>query len=176
MGSTDTINSRTNRRSLDQKFRRSGLRKRVISHLLVAPLVLFIVVVFVFPIGSMLFMAIDSPEVEKGLPRLTMALPTWVEGELPPEPVFEAVALDLTDDNLKFLRAGAARRLNYEITGFRTLVMSTARKIDSEANGAISSWKDDLISLDKRWGQPTYWQALRRASSSPYVIFLACSC
>lgn len=49
-------------------------RRRVTSLLLVAPLLIFTIVVFLLPIVTILTNAVASPEVSTGLPRTSLAL------------------------------------------------------------------------------------------------------
>src|SRR5690606_37134788 len=58
-------------------------------------------------------------------------------------------------------QATAARELNQELSGFRSLFLNTARKaadIDPNAEG--------LIAFDKRWADGKYWKTLEANSSA----------
>jgi putative spermidine/putrescine transport system permease protein len=69
--------------SLSRSLRRQKLR----ALLLIAPLLLFILVTFVFPIGDMLFRSVQNHIVEDTLPR-TVAVLAEDPAPVPGEPVF----------------------------------------------------------------------------------------
>lgn len=138
---------------------------RVSSVLLAAPLLLFTLAVFVAPIVIILTNAVDNPEVSAGLPRTSAAIGGWTRhAELPPEDVFQALAADLRDRSPEATRniAAAARRLNYEIGGFRSLLIATARGMKAAAPGADP--RQTLLGTDARWGDVGTWAAIKRAA------------
>ena len=51
--------------------------KRCVRMLLIAPLLLFILITFVVPIGQMLFRSVENQIVSDVLPRTTKALRSW---------------------------------------------------------------------------------------------------
>jgi len=61
--------------------------------------------------------------------------------------------------------ASAAKRLNMELPGFRTLMMKTARAMPVEAG---VSAREALIAADERWSEAATWQYLAR-NASPYT-------
>ena len=69
---------------------RTERRKTITAFVLVVPLLAFILITFVFPIGDMLFRSVQNPVVADLLPRTLDALESWdpASGELPPEAVF----------------------------------------------------------------------------------------
>ncbi|WP_222184118.1 ABC transporter permease [Geminicoccus harenae] len=160
---------------LRRAWHRSGQRRRLVSLLLVAPLFLYVLLTFMLPIGLVLYRAFENPELIEAFPETASTLSGWDGGEgLPPDPVFATFARELADAP-KRATAEAARRLNYEISGFRTLISSSARKIDSIEPAEPSAMRDALIELDARWGEPAYWHAMKRATPSytPYYILAA---
>jgi putative spermidine/putrescine transport system permease protein len=153
-------------------------RHRVTSLLLVAPLLIFTIVVFLLPIVTILTNAVASPEVSRGLPRTSLALAGWhpADRNLPGGEVFDALAQDLAEKSPERTRAvaAAARRLNYEVGGFRSLIVSTERAVKKSADDA-GNWRERLIGMDGRWGDIETWQALRRAAPAhtPFYILSA---
>ncbi|MEO1200984.1 MAG: ABC transporter permease, partial [Pseudomonadota bacterium] len=73
--------------SLARSLRRQKLR----ALMLVAPLLLFILISFVAPIGDMLFRSVENQLVPETLPRTTEALANWDprSGDLPEQDVFQ---------------------------------------------------------------------------------------
>jgi putative spermidine/putrescine transport system permease protein len=151
-------------------------RNGVTSFLLISPLLAFTVAVFLLPVAMILLNAVASPEVSAGLPRTSVMLASWKPDgaeSLPDETAFEALALDLSDKGAASARAmaTAARRLNYEIGGFRSLLISTARSLKSAA-ASDQGWRERLVAIDKRWADPSYWHAIRRAAPAYTPFYL----
>ena len=65
--------------------------------MLIAPLLAFVLVTFLFPIGEMLFRSVENQIVPNTLPKTVEALADWDprSGELPGEPAFAALHADL---------------------------------------------------------------------------------
>ena len=138
-------------------------------YLFTLPMILFLGVFFLLPIGAMLARAVVSDEVTRGLPATAERLAQAGETPALSEGLAAALVRDLTNDDLRIERAEAARRLNYEITGFRTLLLGTARalrrlQLDPEREEP-AALRARLLEADPRWGDADYWAALRRASS-----------
>src|SRR5207344_2874208 len=75
---------------LKVSLRRALRAQKMRALMLVAPLLAFILVSFLFPIGDMLFRSVENQIVPETLPRTVVALADWDAGstELPGEPVF----------------------------------------------------------------------------------------
>jgi putative spermidine/putrescine transport system permease protein len=126
---------------------------------LLAPSVVFLGSFFLAPIGLFLFRSVDNAEVPGWLPRTVAELAAWDGGGLPPEAAYRALA-----DDLRALAGSTAlpllgRRLNHAIPGFRGLIIGTANRVDPARPGSLRA---HLVDLDPRWGDPAYWQAIRR--------------
>lgn len=158
---------------LKTKLARAERLNKLKSLGLVLPLALFLLLTFIVPIGALLFKSVDNPEVVHSLPRTVKAIKTWDGKALPPEPVFRAVAEDLIEARDKQTIGDLGKRLNMEEAGYRSLLSKTARSLPFEQ--AQPSYKQGLIALDERWGDPAYWQVIRRNSSSvtPYYLLAA---
>ena len=155
------------KRSLQNALRRQKLR----ALMLIAPLLAFIIVGFLMPIGSMLFRSVENQIVQQSLPDTVVALRDWnARGtELPPEPVFAALVGDLQVGYANRTALNFARRMNFEITGFTTMIRRGQREIpnwDLEADGPF---QERMIDLHRGWGDLATWRALE-AYSSPYTI------
>jgi len=61
------------------------------------------------------------------------------------------------------------KRLNYEISGIRSKVVTTGRKSSALASGP---YKDAIIGIDPIWGQTETWATIKRSSSAytPFYI------
>ena len=126
---------------------------------LVAPSVLFIALFFVAPLGLFLYRSIDNSEVPGWLPRTTAVLASWSGEGLPDEPAFRAMAEDLAALSGSTALPLLGRRLNHNIPGFRGLITGTGGRVDLARPGSM---REQLIAIDARWGEPAYWQTIRR--------------
>lgn len=139
--------------------------------LLVGPLALFLLAIFVIPIASLLTRAVDNPEVIETLPRTLRVLADWDGRATPPDAAFQALAEDLAHAKSTPAAGELARRLNYEISGYRSLIFKTLRHMPLEAADAADA-RARLIGLDKRWNEPAYWSVIadNNKSWTPYYL------
>ena len=147
---------------------RAERRERLKALGLVAPLFAFIVLSFVVPIIVMLYNSVYDPDVAQTLPRTVEALSTWDGKELPSEDVYAALAADMKEASNQQV-ALVGKRLNYEMSGIRSKVINTGRKVKQLEQGP---YKDALIGMDKIWGNPETWSTIKRSSSdwTPFYI------
>jgi len=140
---------------------------------LVLPLLAFILITFVAPIGQMLhrsfhnegFTVHEDVTSGKRTPIMTN-LKAWFDenplGTVPEEPAFAALAADLIV--LKELRAAgqAGTRINYEMSGSRSMFTKASRK----AKKLEPPYKEQFLKLDEDWASPQLWRVMRDASSA----------
>ena len=148
---------------------RAERRERLKALGLVAPLFLFIVLSFVVPILVMLYNSVYDPDVAENMPRTSIALKQWDGKELPSEEVFAAFVADMKDAQANKQVAMIGKRLNYEMSGIRSKVIATGRKVGALEQGP---YRDAVIAIDKVWGNPDTWATLKRSSSdyTPFYI------
>ncbi|MCP4994022.1 MAG: ABC transporter permease, partial [Gammaproteobacteria bacterium] len=152
--------------ALKAGLRNALKRKKRNAFLLVLPLLLFLVLAFVLPIGSLLFRGLDNPEVIQQLPKTVEALATWDGEGIPDESVYAALAEDLKKGREQRTIGKVATRLNYEYSGARSLVTRSARKVKRIKK---PPYKEALLKLDKRWGDPVIWGIIQR-EAAPYTL------
>ncbi len=133
------------------------------SLLLLAPLLLFLVGFFVWPLISMMSQAVSDPAVLRLLPRSAAVLADWDRASPPTMPMQAALIEDLraVDDDQAL--GDMVRRLNSARSGFRTLMAKTTSALADTANPPA-----DLVSIDQRWERPEFWLAIADALS-PYT-------
>lgn len=140
-------------------------RRRELRHrfFLLLPLLLLVLVTFTGPILLFLWRAVDNTIVPATLPRTVALIVDWDRDGLPPEPVFAALAQDLRDAREGGRAALLGKRLNAARVGYRSLVLKTANKLPEEPEG---TWRDTLVAIDGKWGEPAWWTALRNESGA----------
>ena len=149
--------------SLKLRLRRVERARQLRHAVLILPLLLFLGFTFLVPIGTMLWHAVDDPDVARVLPRTVAALHGWNGQALPGEAAFVALAADLDDAAREQTTSTAAKRLNYDVAGFRSLLMNTARHLEAEPPAAGDA-QATLLAIDPRWGDLESWGAIHRAS------------
>jgi len=146
--------------SLKARLRRAERMRKITAFALVSPLLLFIVVTFVVPIAMMLWRSVEDGDVRRVMPQTVAALDSWDRAALPDDRVFRFAAAELAQAHRDQTVTAVARRLNYDVNGLRSLVMSTARKAPSAETPDIRA---AMIALDSRWGSRETWAAIARA-------------
>ena len=146
---------------LEESLKKAERKNKLKAVLLVAPLFLFILIIYIFPIGDMLFRSVDDRMITKMLPKTFKAMEKWDGSELPDEPVYQGLYEDLTFLKKNKTYGKIIARLNYEKSGFSSLIKKTVRKINKFEEG---NYKDQFIKVHKRWGQSEYLVALKNVA------------
>ena len=117
----------------------------------------------------MLFNAIHDPDIKDTLPNTIAALTEWDGKSVPDEATFEALAHDLKQAHKDKTIALLGKRMNYEISGIRSKVIATGRKLDKVEQGP---WKEAVLAADPAWGDVWTWAVIKRGSSAytPYYL------
>ncbi|WOD16973.1 ABC transporter permease [Paraburkholderia kirstenboschensis] len=164
------------RRELKRSLRNVNLRKHAGALALVAPLAVFIFLVFVMPVASMISRSVQSPEVVDALPSTTDVLRNWKKGTPVPDEAYRALVLDMERNGGNNESGNAAARLNGQKEGFRSLFYRTATALpfgDNDGRLPAAEVKAKLIEVDKRWEDAGFWGAIARDSSrytSQYLL------
>jgi len=130
------------------------------TFLLVLPLLIFLIVTFILPIGNMLMRSIEDPTIAQVLPRTAAALRAWDGRGRPPFSAYAALASDLEVAQQQGTIGKAATRMNFEVPGMRSMLMATARQADKFEPPYAQAFNQ----VDPRWADPEIFGALRYAS------------
>ncbi len=119
-------------RPLKKSLHRALRRQKLRALMLIAPLLLFILITFIFPIGDMLFRSVQNDIVSQTLPRTVVALDDWdyESNEAPDDPVYEALARDFSIAAAQKIHSRLGSRLNYENTGMASLFRKSGRGVE----------------------------------------------
>jgi len=151
--------------SLAARLGRVERRKRVRAMALPLPLLVFLALTFLVPLGALLVRAVENPEVADTLVHTGKALSGWDRKALPPDEVFQALVTDLNAMPETAQAGVLARRLNTEVSGARSLIMNTYRAKLDIASLSAAQVKDKLLEQDARWAELPYWLAIAKNSS-----------
>ena len=127
---------------------------------LVAPLLLFIILSFVVPILMMLQNAVYDPDIRDNLPEASAVLADWDGKDLPGEEAYAALVRDFAGVRQKETAALIGKRMNYEISGIRSKIIASARKVEAIA---APPYKEALIAADNQ----ASLRAFQKASFTP---------
>ena len=138
---------------------------------LALPLVAFIVVTFLAPLGAMLVRSVYDPVVADALPETLAAMQTWDGGSIPDEAVFAALARELAAAYEARTLGRVATRLNRVQSGLRSVVTRSARRlrnveVEDPGQGTATPWRDAVVAAGEAWADIETWRAVRRAGQS----------
>ena len=154
---------------LEVSLKKAEKKNKIKAFLLVAPLLLFLVITYIFPIGDMFMRSVDDRMVTNMLPKTFKAMEKWENlDELPPEEVYRGFYEDykLLAENQQHGKLG--QRLNKEKNGFNTITKKLFRQIKRKKIDESASLKEQINKLHKRWRDVEYWQAIKR-TAPPYT-------
>ena len=143
-------------------------RRRLIALVLVAPLLVFVVVAFFAPVGTMLHRSVHNPTVLELIPHTVELLQGWDGKGTPGDTVLVSMAQDLKRLANDRTSGKLAEELNRALPGTSSMVKSTARRLrraadgDLKANGAAM-----LVAIDSKWSSPALWRKVRE-TGRPY--------
>ena len=151
---------------LEQSLKKAERRNKIKAFLLVAPLLLFLLITYIFPIGEMLTRSIDDKMVTNMLPKTFKAMESWDGQELPPEEVFASFLIDYKTLVKAKTQGKLDQRLNKEKNGFNSILKKLKRKMKKFEEG---NYKEQIMSVHKRFADVSYWQAIKR-TAPPYTV------
>lgn len=144
--------------NLAAALERASRRRRLKGLALALPLMLFLALFFIAPLGAMLVRSFHSPDVAALMPRTLAALSDWDAASGPPgDTAYEALVAELRAAAADNTINRIAGRLKFERAGTRALVVKTARALSQESQGGA---RDTLIAIDKQWGTNAPWAAI----------------
>jgi putative spermidine/putrescine transport system permease protein len=149
------------KKSLSRALRRQKMR----ALMLIAPLLFFVMLTFILPIGNMLFRSVENDIVSNIMPYTVTELRNWdpKAGVLPDEAVFKAAFYDffVAVEAKEHTKLGS--RLNYEQTGIASVFRKSGRGIDKQGKTLAG----DFIEIDSSWSEGETFYTLFNAGGRP---------
>lgn len=153
---------------LDVALARATRRAKWRAFILVAPLLLFVLVTFAWPIFKMLERSIINTAFSDNMPNIAAFFENNPDSSgTPDEAGFEALVADLKQAREKKTIGVVATRVNYELPGARSQFTSAARK----AKKLEPPFKEAMLDVDEDWGDPNLWNIMQRASKPASASF-----
>ena len=159
-------------RRLGASLRRAERAQRVRALLLVLPAIVFLVVAFVFlRSGLDARRGRSEPGVRDVMPRTAAAMIAWDGAGVPPQATIAAFVGELRQATADGSIGRVARRVNYGIPGFRSVLLRTGRSLpppetpDADLLAALAG-------IDSHRSDPAYWLALKGAAPAVTDFYL----
>jgi len=159
---------------LKVSLRKTERKNKIRAFLLVFPLLLFIIVTFVVPIGDMLLRSVDDSQINSVYSKTFEEYNKWdsENDELPPEAVYEAIFNDIHYGD-KVQVGKALTRMNYSKSGWKSLIKKTRRAIKKivKSGELPSSYKETMISIHEGWGDRLFWVSMKQMVNENTAIY-----
>ena len=159
---------------LKVSLKKTERRNKIKAFLLVCPLLLFIIVTFVIPIGDMLTRSIDDSQVNSVYGNTFEEYKKWDKEKdiLPPEAVYKALFEDIGYGE-KIQVGKSLTRMNYSKSGWKSLIKKTRREINKiiKSEKFPESYKDTLIEINEGWADPTFWYSMAQMLNENTSIY-----
>jgi putative spermidine/putrescine transport system permease protein len=159
---TSAVLTTADGRPLKDALARAQRAAKTRAFLLVLPLLLFILITFVWPILQVLHQSAYNPKFSANMPGISQWFADNPVGTEPDEAAYALLVADLQAAAAAKTVAVAGERVNYELSGTRSLFTSTGRK----AKDLEPPYKEALIALDEDWGDPVLWGVMRQVSTA----------
>ncbi|NHF73355.1 ABC transporter permease [Paracoccus xiamenensis] len=148
---------------LKRALARASRKSRWRAFLLVLPLLAFIVITFVVPIGQMLHRSVYNDGFAANMPQISGWFAETEPGTVPDDAAFAALSADLQAAAEARTIGIVGTRINYEMPGTRSLFTSTGRKV---RGGVEPPYREALLEIDGKWGEPELWASMRNSSTA----------
>ncbi len=137
-------------------LKKAERKNKIRAFALVLPLLLFILITFVFPIFNMLTRSVDDKHINTVFPKTFEIYKQWDQKELPSEEMYATIFNEVMTAEKRQI-GKASTRMNYSKSGWKSLIKKSKRKFKKIKEGP---YKEKMIAIDKRWGKMEFWQAM----------------
>ncbi len=147
---------------LKQALAHAQARAKRKALLLVVPLLAFILITFVMPIGQLLFRSIHNDGFSANMPQISAWFDETKAGDAPDEAAYAALVADIAAAAEARTIGVVGTRVNYELSGTRSLFTSAGRN----AEDLEPPYREAMLDLNEKWGDPQLWGVMRSVSSA----------
>lgn len=147
---------------LKQALAHAQARAKRKALLLVVPLLAFILITFVMPIGQLLFRSIHNDGFSANMPQISAWFDETKAGDAPDEAAYAALVADIAAAAEARTIGVVGTRVNYELSGTRSLFTSAGRN----AEDLQPPYREAMLDLNEKWGDPQLWGVMRSVSSA----------
>ena len=132
--------------SLQRSMRRNKLR----AIGLVLPPLLFLLSLFIIPIGNLLTRSVDDKLINYQLPLTFRVIEKWDRQTLPEEELFDAMSFDLATINKLLITNNSGRQVNPDDPGWHVKIPKRG------------PYKEPILQINPIWGEVETWLPLSR--------------
>ncbi|MDM7932410.1 ABC transporter permease [Tabrizicola sp.] len=159
---TPTLLTTADGRPLKAALAEAQVRAKRRAFLLVLPLLAFVLLTFLVPIGYMLKRSFEHDGFANSAPALRawFAENPGFDPADPPEAAYAALVDDLARMQVERTTGIAGTRVNYSVSGTISLFKAGARA----AADLQPPFKEALLAADAKWGSPALWRGMESAS------------
>ncbi|WP_372739807.1 ABC transporter permease [Neptunomonas sp.] len=159
--------------------RKMQRRRKVIAFAFVTPLLLFVLIAFIAPIGTMLYRSVYHPTVAQLIPDTLDALSGWDEttDTRPDDAVLNRFSVELKQLAMTRKSGKLGEEINRAMPGTSSVIKSTARKfkkLDTEL--LRNEGASRLLASKPQWKEVEIWRAMKVSgavfTSSSYLTAL----
>jgi len=143
-------------------------RRKLLAMVFVVPLMLFVLIAFIAPIGTMLYRSVYHPTVAQLIPNTLNELQRWDQaGSVPPDIGTMAVFASELKQLAKARKSGKlAEEINRGLPGSSSVVKSTARKLrktpEDSSNQQLAAL---LLAAKPAWNSPDIWRVMKASGA-----------
>lgn len=157
--------------SLKSRLARAERVNKAKALLLVLPLLAFIAVFFLLPIGNMLLRSVQNPTLSSAMPQTANALSGWDGKAMPDEALFSTLGHEIIALQETRRLDSVGSDLNRVMSDAKSLLAKTARTLGT---APVEGFKPAMLGADPRWGQIGTWILLQKmAPAYSSVHYLA---
>ena len=149
-------------RPLKEALRAAQARAKWRAFLLVLPLLLFILISFIYPIIKVLERSAHNDKFSANMPGMVQWFSENPKGTPPDEAAFAVLVADLRAAAEAKTAGSVGERINYELPGTRSMFTAAARKADK----IEPPFKEAMLALDPNWGDQEVWRVMRQGASA----------
>ncbi|BBB28397.1 ABC transporter permease [Neptunomonas japonica] len=148
--------------------RKMQRRRKLIAFAFVTPLLIFVMIAFIAPIGTMLYRSVYHPTVAQLIPDTLEALSSWDEkgDNRPDDAVLNRFAVELQQLALKRKSGKLGEEINRAMPGTSSVIKSTARKfkkLDTELLKIEGAAR--LFASKPHWKEVEIWRVMKSSGA-----------
>ena len=106
---------------LKVSLQKAERKNKIRAALLVAPLLIFILVTFLIPIGDMLLRSVDDSYINTVFPKTFEKYKKWDRQDLPSEELYKTMFFEVKEGSGRSI-GKATTRMNYAKSGWKSLL------------------------------------------------------
>ncbi len=149
-------------------FSKSQRKAKWTALCFVLPLLVFILVSFVLPIGTMLFRSVHHPVVAELIPNTLVEMKQWDENTntLPDPEIIRVFTLELKGLVQDKTFGKLAEEINRAMPGSSSLIKMSSRRMNRLSDEELMLTGDvALLEVNKKWSNPKLWREIKKAGA-----------